>query len=294
MVAAQQRVVYTRYNMMILSFQSAVAHGHVGNSAAAFALQRLGFDLVRLDSVHFSNHPGHGRFTGRVVPADELDRLVNGLDALGVPAQLDAVVSGYLGEAQSARPLARLVKAMKAARPGALYLCDPVMGDDGGGLYVAPEVVDAMAQLLGLADIITPNRFELETLSGMPARTLDQARAAARTLRGKGPGLVVTTSLSLGPDSLSCLLDSAQGAWLVTTPRIDFAIPPNGAGDLLSALLLARLARGENAPDALAAAVSSVHGVLSETHRLNRREMALAQAQEQLVAPTRLFKAEKL
>ncbi|OAN48011.1 pyridoxal kinase [Paramagnetospirillum marisnigri] len=284
--------------MQILSFQSAVAYGHVGNSAAVFPLQRLGFDVWPVDTVQFSNHPGHGGWKGAAMAAPHLADVVEGLRRVGTLAALDGVLSGYLGEAAAG---VVLLDALDALPPGALYLCDPVMGDDGPGLYVKAGIPAVLAdKLIPAAQVVTPNRFELSLLTGLPVADLGGAVVAARRLLapassgGRGPRLVVVSSLTAGEGSIACLAVSADGAWRVATPRLDFPHPPNGAGDLLSALLLGHLLKGTEAPEALSLAVSSVFGVLTRTRALGRRELALVAAQAEIVTPSRLFPAEAM
>lgn len=276
--------------MKILSLQSAVAYGHVGNSAAVFPLQRLGIEAWPVDTVQFSNHPGYGAFAGAVHPPEHVRAVLDGLAAAGALDDCDGVLTGYLGDAASGEAALTAVARVKAANPAALYLCDPVMGDEGG-LYVRPGIPDLMAgPMLAAADIVTPNRFELALLAGHPAGDMGEAVAAARSLLARGPRLVVATSLP-APDGIACLAVCEDGAWSVTTPRLPFDPPVNGAGDCLAALLLAHALRGLPPPEALALAVSGLYGVLEATLALGRRELALVQAQDQLVRPSRLFAA---
>src|SRR5271168_4549251 len=164
--------------MNVLSIQSSVAFGHVGNAAAVFPLQCLGHEVWPIDTVRFSNHPGHGQFRGRITPPAELAELLDGLQTLGLFARTDAVLSGYLGDPGTAELVARTVEAVKRANPAALYLCDPVMGD-GDRLFVKPEIPDLMRdRLVPLADIVTPNCFELDLLTGIKA-TREAAHALA-------------------------------------------------------------------------------------------------------------------
>jgi len=270
--------------MNILSFQSAVAFGHVGNSAAVFPLQRLGFEVWPVDSVQFSNHPGHGQWGGGTAESATIRSLLDGLARVGALARCDGVLSGYVGEAALGT---LLLDAVARAKPGALYLCDPVMGDDGR-VYVADGIPDFMRErAVPMADIVTPNRFELELLSGLPARDMAEAVVAARHVLARGPRAVVATSLE---DGAACLAVTADGAWAVRTPRLPLSV--NGGGDLLAALLLAHTLRGEAAPEALSLAVSSLYGVLERTLSLGRRELALVQAQDEIALPSRLFPPE--
>lgn len=270
--------------MKILSLSSSVAHGHVGNSALTLPLQRLGFTLTTVNTVQFSNHPGHGVFGGDVFAAGHVARIIDGLDRAGFLAGHDGIVSGYLGDADNGAALLRAVNA----NPGAVFLCDPVMGDQGRS-YVRPGIAQFLAgPAMDAAHILTPNTFELESLSGLPTATVDQAIAAARALLVRGPRMIVVTSLEMG-DSMACATVTRDGAWLVATPRLDFAQPLNGAGDLLAGLLLAESLTHAGAPDLLAAAVSRLFAVLETTHRLGQRELALVAAQDAVVSPPQWF-----
>jgi pyridoxine kinase len=274
--------------MSIVSIQSRVSFGHVGNSAAVFPLQRLGFDVWPVDTVQFSNHPGYGAWGGAAAAAGDV---VAGLERLGVLASARALLTGYLGQAENGEAMLAAAAAIKAQGGDRPWLCDPVIGDRAGGIYVAEGIADMIAQrLLPAADVVTPNCFELELLSGHPAATLAEAAAAARLLLQRGPRVVAATGIDEG-DAIACLAATAEGAWAVRTPRLAFPQPVNGAGDLLAALLLAQMLRGREVPEALSLAVSSLWGVLDETRRLGRRELALVAAQEQLVRPSRLFAA---
>lgn len=276
--------------MTVLTISSAVSYGWVGNRASVFALERLGFETCRVDTVQFSNHPGYGSFAGAVAPPAQVAALLDGLDRAGVLAGCDAVLSGYLGEAASGAAALAAVRRIKAARPGALYLCDPVIGDDGKGVYVRAGIPELLAgEALALADVATPNRFELEVLSGQPVGSLAAAVGAARTLLARGPRLVVATGVATGGEVL-CVAVEPAATWAVRTPLLP--LPVNGAGDLLAGLLLGRLLGGDAVPQALAQAVSALFAVLERTLAAGRRELALPMAQEALTAPPRLFAAE--
>ena len=284
--------------MNILSIQSAVAYGHVGNAAAVFPLQRLGAEVWPINTVQFSNHPGYGTRTGEVFPAAWTRALVDGIAARGVLGSCDAVLSGYLGEAETAGAVAHAVALVRAARPDALYCCDPVIGDAGAGVYVRPGVAEAIAAaLLPAADIATPNRFELTFLTGQAGTSLAEAKAAARALasglRPAGPRTVLVTSLrteTTPADAIDLLAVEGDGAWLLRTPMLALAV--NGAGDALAALFLFhRLASG-NPATALGAAASALHGVLRATAAAGARELALVAAQNELVAPSVRFVAQ--
>jgi pyridoxine kinase len=288
--------------MNILSIQSHVTYGHVGNSAAVFALQRLGFEVWPLHTVQFSNHAGYQGFTGQVFSARHLREVVDGLAACGVLGACDAVLSGYLGAAEAGLAVLDAVARVKAANPKALYACDPVMGDgdsaDGGGLYVDAALPEFFRdRALPLADIVTPNVFELETLTGARVVTLDEAVAAARGLVARGPSMVLVTGLrhdTTGAGEIELLAVTARGAWRSITPLLPCDPQPNGAGDLVAALFLGHYLRRGHAGQALEAAAAASFAVLDATRIAGARELQLIAAQDEIVAPKRHFAAERI
>ena len=289
--------------MNILSIQSHVTYGHVGNSAAVFALQRLGFEVWPLHTLQFSNHAGYQDFTGQVFSARHLREVVDGLAARGVLGVCDAVLSGYLGAAESGLAVLDAVARVKAANPEALYACDPVMGDGEGGLYVDAALPEFFRdRALVLADIVTPNLFELEVLTGARVVTLEQAVAAARglaecRLSARGPGVVLVTGLrhdTTRAGEIELLAVTAQGAWRLITPLIPSDPRPNGAGDLLAALFLGHYLRRGDAGHALEAAAAATFAVLDATRIAGTRELQLIAAQDEIVAPKRHFTAESI
>ena len=281
--------------MSILSIQSSVAYGHVGNSAAVFPLQCLGQEVWPVDTVQFSNHTGYGRWRGDVFAAGHVREVVRGIEEQGRLGDCVAVLSGYLGDAEIGGAVVDAVAAVRAANPVALYCCDPVIGDVGKGVFVREGVPEFLAEkAIPAADIVTPNQFELEMLTGMVAHTLDKAIAAADALRGRGPRMVVVTSLlrsEAPPGCIETLLATADGAWLVRTPLWALPFPPSGSGDVLSALFLGRLLSGTPPPEALALAVSSLYAILGRTLDLGRRELALIDGRHEIGAPSKVFPA---
>jgi len=284
--------------MPLLSIQSHVTYGHVGNSAAVFPLQRLGWDVWPVHTVLFSNHPGYGAFRGAVTPVETVRAVLQGVEARGALADCDGVVTGYIGDAGLGDAILEAVAAARAANPAARYVCDPVMGDRHGGLYVADAIPPFMRErAIPASDAALPNHFELEVLTGRRVESLEDARAAADALRAQGPEVVVVTSLERtgAPDGvIEMLLAAPEGAWLIETPRLPFDHPPNGAGDLTAALFAGWWLAGLAPREALARTASSVFAVLEETRALGRRELALVAAQDKLVAPPRRFEAAAL
>ncbi len=289
--------------MNILSIQSHVTYGHVGNSAAVFPLQRLGFEVWPLHSLQFSNHAGYDGFTGQVFTARHLREVIDGLAARGLLGTCDAVLSGYLGTAEAGAVVCDAVARVKAANPAALYACDPVMGDRAsgggeGGIYVDAALPEFFRdRALALADIVTPNVFELETLTGATVASIEDAVAAARGLVARGPGVVLVTGLrhdTTRAGEIELLAVTAQDAWRSITPLLACDPQPNGAGDLLAALFLGHFLRARDAGQALGAAVSATFAVLDATRIAATRELQLIAAQDEIVAPRRHFAAERI
>jgi pyridoxine kinase len=280
----------------ILSIQSQVAYGHVGNSAATLPLQRLGFDVFPLNTVQLAHHPGYGAWRGHKLRPEQLDEILNGLKERGVLARCVAVLSGYLGDPEVAGVVRRAVDAVRAARPDAPYLCDPVIGDDGPGVFVAAGVPDAIGRhLVPGADIVVPNRFELAHLTGCRIESLEDALAAAAALRSRGPDLVVATGLLL-PDragELAVLADAADEAWLVRTPHLPLAIG-GGTGDAFAALFLGHYLAAGELRAGLERAVAAMFALVERTCADGAEELSLIAAQDELVAPPRRFPATRL
>jgi pyridoxine kinase len=284
--------------MTILSIQSHVAYGHVGNSAAVFPLQRLGFEVWPLHTVQFSNHAGYDGLSGEVFPARHVRDVIEGMAALGALSSCDAVLSGYLGEAAVGAAVLDALARVRAGNPAALYACDPVMGDGGKGLYVPDDIPAFLRErALPAADIVTPNVFELEQLTGGRIASLDDAIAAGRTVLGLGPSIVVVTSLrhaDTAPNRIEILAVTAKGTWRVTTAFLEFETPPNGAGDLTAALFLGHYLRTRDVKAALEGAAAGVFAVIAATHEAGTRELQLIAAQDEIVAPKRRFSAEQI
>ncbi|MCU1692633.1 MAG: pdxY [Frankiales bacterium] len=279
--------------MNVLSVQSHVAYGHVGNASAVFCLQRLGVEAWPVHTVQFSNHTGYGAWRGRVYDGSSVDELVVGIADRGVLGSCDAVLSGYLGSPDVAQAVVGTVARVKAANPDAVYCCDPVMGDVGRGVFVSPELPDLVRGLaVPVADLVTPNHFELDLLAGTTSRTLREVKDAVAAVQARGPRTVLTTSLVTDdtPDDAVDLLVSQDGRHArVRTPKLGLSV--NGAGDAVAALFLASWLRSRDPVEALLAASSSVFGLLRRTEEAGSRELLLVAAQEELVAPTRVFEA---
>lgn len=279
----------------ILSIQSNVAYGHVGNSAAVFPLQRLGLEVWPVSTVLFSNHTGYGQWRGHAVEPAQVEEIVRGVEERGAFGRTRAVLSGYLGSPDLGEALLRTVGKVRAARPEALFVCDPVMGDEGRGFFVRPGIPELFRdRVVPAADVITPNVFELAWLTDTPIASVADARHAAARARDRGPSIVVATSLKIAdrPGELGILADTALGSWICWTPEL--AVNLNGTGDAFTALLLGWWLRTGSVPEALGRAVSAMYALVELTHRHASRELELVAAQSSFETPERMFVAERV
>ncbi len=282
--------------MNILSIQSHVAYGHVGNASAVFPMQRLGVEVWPIHTVQFSNHTGYGAWKGRVFDGHTIEELLDGIGERGVLGQCNGVLSGYMGSADIGTAILSAVSRVKEANPHALYCCDPVIGDVGRGIFVRPGIPEFMREkALPMADIITPNHFELENLSGQTARTVEEIKKAIMALSAIGPKVVLVTSVVTEetPENFVDLIAGAGGQfWRVRTPQLDLNI--NGAGDAIAALFFVHYLRSASAGTALEEATASVYGLLKRTQDAGSREILTVAAQAEFVAPTHRFPVEKI
>ncbi len=275
----------------ILSIQSSVAYGHVGNSAATFLLMRMGVEVHPVLTVHYSNSTAYGTWRGPVLSVDDIREVILGIDERGALADVDAVLTGYQGSAAIGEAVLDAVALVRARNPQALYCCDPVMGDIGRGFFVASGIPEMYRdRIVPQADIITPNQFELEFLTGRPSSTLDELLTAADALRAKGPRIVVVTSAAtsdLSAEEVSMLAVTADGAWVVSTPKL--APVFSGSGDITSAAFLASYLELGSVPEALAKTAAVVFAVLEITAESGHAELRLVKAQDAIVNPPRGF-----
>src|SRR5450631_3904483 len=267
--------------MNIVSIQSHVAYGHVGNSAAVFALQRMGVEVWPIHTVQFSNHAGYGNWQGQVFDARTIGEVVGGIEQRGILSGCDGVLSGYMGGADIGAAILHAVAAVKRANPAAKYCCDPVIGDAGRGVYVRDGIPEFMKnKAVPAADIVTPNQFELDYLSGSESKTLADAMAAVQAVHALGPRAILVTSLHTAEtpaDAIDLLASDATGCFRLRTPKLPLTV--NGAGDAIAALFFAHYLRAGRIDEALARAASSIFGVLAKTANAGAREIQLIAAQ---------------
>ncbi|BDZ38227.1 pyridoxal kinase PdxY [Microbacterium suwonense] len=279
--------------MKILSIQSAVAHGHVGNSAAVFPLQRIGVEVLPVYTVNFSNHTGYGAWRGPMIAPDDVREVITGIEERGVLPQIDAVLSGYQGGEGIGDVIIDAVARVKAANPDAVYACDPVMGNAKSGCFVAPAIPDLLRdRVVPVADIITPNQFELGYLTGTEPGDLESTLASVDAAMAMGPSTVLVTSVER-PEreegTIEMLAADGTGAWLVATPQLP--LKANGSGDVTAALFTAHYVSTGDAKIALERTVSSVFDLLQNTLDAGDRELQLIQSQETYANPRLQFTA---
>lgn len=283
--------------MRILSIQSHVAYGHVGNSAAVFPLQRLGHEVWPVLTVNFSNHTGYGEWRGPLIDPDDVTAVITGIEERGALTSCDAVLSGYQGSPAIAGVVVDAVRRVKAANPAATYTCDPVMGNATSGCFVNPEIPPIIReQVVPVADVLTPNQFELGFLTGTDPHSLEEVLASADAARAMGPSTILVTSVETAPgpqgDTIGLMAVTGDGAWLVETPRLP--MKANGSGDLTAALFTAHLHTTGSAEQALARTVSSVYAVLTQTLDSGERELRLVAAQDAIASPACEFDVRRV
>ncbi|WP_413353470.1 pyridoxal kinase PdxY [Microbacterium sp. 1P06AB] len=282
--------------MKILSIQSAVAYGHVGNSAAVFPLQRIGVEVYPVYTVNFSNHTGYGAWRGPLISPQDVADVITGIEERAAFGEIDAVLSGYQGGEGIGDVILDAVARVKAANPNAIYACDPVMGNAKSGCFVAPAIpVLLRERVVPAADLITPNQFELGFLTGTDPADLESTLASVDAARAMGPSTVLVTSVER-PDrpegTIEMLAVTDDGAWIVRTPHIP--MKANGSGDVTAALFTAHFRESANAADALAKTTSSVFDLLQNTYDAGTRELQLVESQEAYAHPRMQFEVTQV
>jgi pyridoxine kinase len=285
------------HSMSVISIQSQVAYGHVGNSAAVFPMQMHGIDVIAVPTTLLSNRPGYPTIRGRVLDAQLVADLLLGVEERGALDTSQAILSGYLGSPEIAAVVADFVERAKARNPTLTYCCDPVLGDRDRGLFVQADIPQLVRdRLCRLADIVTSNHFEFEWLCGAKATTIEEVIAQAQTLISRGPTTIVVTSAELAdtPDGQieTVAVERSQArsrAWRVRTPKLP--ISPSGTGDLFASLFVSARVRGSDTRDALGHAASAIFAVLERTAARGTEEMRIVETAALLAHPTRRFDA---
>ena len=282
--------------MSILSINSFVAIGHVGNSASSFPLQRLGFEVWQLPSVLLSNHRGYETSEGKSVSVSTLSAMLDGIEKLEHFDLCEGIISGYLTTVEMVEFVADAVKRIKAVNPEVLYFCDPILGDFKSHLYISEDIANAIrTKLLPLADFVSPNVFELKYIAGRRQETMQATLLSADVLRAYGPKNVIVTSVKGkkgARQTLSNVLVNDKGAWRITVPQL--SLRAKGTGDTLLALFSAHILRGENPVRALELATSTLFGVIDDTVRHDADELRLIGAQAEYLSPSYYFDAVRI
>ena len=270
----------------ILSIQSHVTYGYVGNRVATFILQRLGFNVITINTVQFSNHTGYGTWKGDIFSTDHLMSLLDGLEHVGALQQCDALLTGYLGSPDTASVVYDAYHRIHAHKPQIMYACDPVMGDVGRGLFVHKDIPTLFKEkITPLAHCLTPNLFELEILAEQKIETFDQLKEALLSIPTP---VILVTSVNL-PDMpkneenasyIYMVMKHHNDFYTVSAPCLSFDIPPNGAGDAVSALFLGYYLQTKDYTYAFMRTNESMKHLFALTHSLKKRELALIQAQD--------------
>ncbi len=282
--------------MNLLSIQSHVAYGHVGNASAVFPLQRLGAEVWPVHTVQFSNHTGYGAWRGQVFEAGLVRDVVAGIEERGVLPKCDGVLSGYMGDAAIGEAVLEAAAKVRAANARAQYCCDPVIGDVGRGVFVRPGIPEFMRdRAVKAADVITPNQFELNYLSGSETTSLANTLQAIDKVHATGPKTILVTSVHIEDTpkaSIDLIASGADGKFRLRTPLLEISV--NGAGDAIAALFFFHLLKTNSSAEALSNAASSIFGLMKRTKDANSREILLVAAQDEFVDPSNRFRAEKI
>ena len=287
--------------MAILSIQSHVVYGHAGNSSAVFPLQRLGRDVWAINTVEFSNHTGYGSWRGKVLGSELVSELVTGLEERNVLNNCEAVLSGYLGDASVGKSIIEAVNKVKSYNPNAVYCCDPVMGDIGRGFYVKPDIPDIFKkELIPLADIVCPNQFELESLTGVNINNISDALKALNIIHEMGPSVALITSFREKPGELSMIASNNINCYKITTPELPLGQGIAGTGDMTAAVFLSHYLETGDLEKTLMSCTASVFGILNYSYKTSLQEqntileLKIIAAQEQLISPSDIFKVIKI
>lgn len=282
--------------MNLLSIQSHVAYGHVGNASAVFPLQRLGAEVWPVHTVQFSNHTGYGAWRGQVFEAGLVRDVVAGIEERGVLPKCDGVLSGYMGDAAIGEAVLEAAAKVRAANGRAQYCCDPVIGDVGRGVFVRPGIPEFMRdRAVKAADVITPNQFELNYLSGSETTSLANTLQAIDKVHATGPKTILVTSVHIEDTpkaSIDLIASGADGKFRLRTPLLEISV--NGAGDAIAALFFFHLLKTNSSAEALSNAASSIFGLMKRTKDAGSREILLVAAQGEFVDPSNRFRAEKI
>ncbi|XP_008543892.1 pyridoxal kinase [Microplitis demolitor] len=290
--------------LRVLSIQSHVVSGYVGNKSATFPLQLLGFEVDAINSVQLSNHTGYKVTKGDILNDKNLSQLVDGLVANDLH-HYSHLLTGYVGSASFLEQIAQLIPVLKKKNPNLIYLCDPVLGDDGK-LYVPEELIEIYKKkIVPLADIITPNQFELELLTDKKITTIDDVKIAMKYLYEQGPKTVVVSSIDIN-DDLTAIAGKSKDEKMIKIDIPKIPLSYVGSGDLFAALFLAHSTLQSNLKEALEKTINTLHAVLLKTmenvsvyqnrnaQEARKKELRLIQSKHIIENPPMKLKADLL
>lgn len=284
----------------VLSIQSHVVYGFAGNKSATFPMQLLGIDVWALNTVQFSNHTQYGKWTGMVIPPQQISEIVQGLDAIDKLQHCDALLSGYLGAAEQVDQIIDTLQKIKQRNPNALYLCDPVMPNKAKTCVVADGVRESIiTKAMPVADIMTPNLHELRQLTDFPIHNFDDVIRAVQAILAKGVKKVLVKHLgnvgrTQDPNLFEIIMATPEGIWHLTRPLYEFSFEPVGVGDLIAGTFLAHLLNGKSDVEAFESMNNAVAGVMETTHRLHSYELQTIAARHLIMQPQTQYRAEKI
>ena len=284
----------------------------VGNKAAVFPLQLLGFDVDFINSVHFSNHTGYERgLKGDVMNGEQLKLILKGLEDNDLLADVGFILTGYIGSESFCESVLTVLQTVRKYNENVMFVCDPVLGDHGK-FYVPQELVSVYQKtVIPIADVVTPNQFEVEQLTGIAIKTMAEARTACHKLHAMGPATVFITSMELDDQEpteetkyLSVLASKRQreggpdDLWRIDCPMIPGSF--TGTGDLTAALLLGHLAKHpDNLPLVMEKVINTMFVAIKRTAEgagssAKSRELKLIQSKNDIENPPTVYKAKKL
>jgi pyridoxine kinase len=250
----------------LLMISSYVARDPVGLTATMPPLQRAGIEVVGLPTVVLSNHPIRPHIAGMTLDPALLDDMIGALEKNGWLGNFDAVFSGYLPSAGHVELVAATVKRMRGLNPALTYICDPIFGDDPKGHYIDEQAAGATRDLLlPLADVLTPNRFELSWLSGVDVKSRTDALEAISRLDRP---MVAGTSIPDGPSQLATVLVAGDEAFIGSVAK--WSDVPHGTGDIFAGCLTAKLMLGQSPKQALGYAIAGVRRTLEVSRGSDR------------------------
>jgi pyridoxine kinase len=283
----------------ILSLQSHVAYGYVGNCVATFVLQRMGHEVIRVNTVQFSSHSGYGKLYGDIMSLEHIEKIFLGLQEYNFLNDIQAVVTGYMGDKSLGDVLVKWLSQIRQINPNLIYCCDPVIGDIDRGVYVKDGVGDFFKQNAArLSNIMTPNHFELSYLTGINCDNIVSVIDACNILHKQGVGIVLVTSLLLpqdNPNEISMLISSSsKGVFKISTPKLQMPIAVTGAGDMTSAIFLSSYLNTRDEKLSLELTTTKVFSIFEKTLEAKRRELALVQEQNCLSSNDVKFIAHKI